>query len=277
MNKQRYILSLVLILSFFSCTESKTEKSTSERAINISTDLQVDHFNIWVTKPEKAKQRLTDIGFIAVPDSLSTIHKGQGTTGKYFNFLNGYLELIFVYDQNEFDQNVEINKDLDFVERANFEKNGASPFSIALKVKDYDITKIPFEKITYHQDWMDENVNIFTAKNSKIHLKEPSIFVVYPQLEAENFASLSELKNIPEEYVFWRKYYQHPNGAKKVTKIIITSTGLDLNTATIQTLNGIENLTVQNGSKHLMELYFDENIQGKSFDLRPDLPLVIYL
>jgi hypothetical protein len=26
-----------------------------------------------------------------------------------------------------------------------------------------------------------------------------------------------------------------------------------------------------------MELYFDNHIQGKSFDLRPELPLIVYL
>ncbi len=42
-------------------------------------------------------------------------------------------------------------------------------------------------------------------------------------------------------------------------------------------INGIENVTVKKGTEHLMELYFDNNIQKKSFDLRPELPLIIYL
>ncbi|KOY51996.1 hypothetical protein I602_1556 [Polaribacter dokdonensis DSW-5] len=44
---------------------------------------------------------MTQIGFTSVPDSLSAIHEGQGTTGRYFRFLNSYLELIFVYNQKE--------------------------------------------------------------------------------------------------------------------------------------------------------------------------------
>lgn len=243
----------------------------------ISTDLQLDHFNIWIKNPKKAKRRLTEIGFTSVPDSLSAIHKGQGTAGKYFRFLNSYLELIFVYDQNELEENNEKNKDLDFTKRANFEKNGASPFSLALKVKDYNVEKIPFEKISYHQDWMDKNVNIYSAKNSKKELKEPSIFVVYPEMEFERFETLSDLKNIPEESAIWREFYKLPNGAQKVTEIIITSSNLNLNTETIKAVNGIENLTVKKGKEHLMELHFDNDIQGKSFDLRPELPLIIYL
>lgn len=260
-----------------SCEDRKTEKRDSELTKAVSTDLQVDHFNIWVENPKIAKERLTNIGFTSVPDSLSQVHKGQGTAGRYFYFLNGYLELIFVYDQNELEENSRINSYLDFTERVNFEKNGASPFSIALKVEDYNVGKIPFEKVKYHQDWMEENRSIYSAKNSKTQLKEPSIFVVYPEIESGKFETLADLKNIPDEYAFVRAFYKHPNGAEKITKIIITSTDVDLDTKTIQAVNGIENITIKNGKEHLMELYLDNNIQGKSFDLRPELPLIIYL
>ena len=139
MNKRNYIIILVLIISLSSCKEEKVKKKANEITESISTDLRVDHFNIWVKNPEKATKQLINIGFTAVPDSLSQVHKGQGTAGRYFNFLNGYLELIFVYDKNELEENNKKNKDLDFTERANFDKNGASPFSIALKVKDYNV------------------------------------------------------------------------------------------------------------------------------------------
>lgn len=275
--KLNYVFGLIIILSLWSCKDRKTEKRDSEVTKVISTDLQVDHFNIWVKNPKIAKEQLTDIGFTSVPDSLSQVHNGQGTAGRYFYFLNGYLELIFVYDQNELEENNAKNKDLDFTERANFEKNGASPFSVALKVKDYNTEKIPFEKISYHQDWMEENVNIYSAKNSKKNLREPSIFVVYPEIESEIFESLSALQNSPGGDVFWKEFFKHQNGAKKITNIIITSTDLDLNTETIQAVNGIENIIIKSGKEHLMELYFDNNIQGKSFDLRPELPLIINL
>ena len=260
-----------------SCKGEKTEKETNEIAENAQSDLQVDHLNIWVENPMKAKEQLTKIGFTSVPDSLSSIHHGQGTSGRYFYFLNTYLELIFVYDQNELEENNRKNKDLDFTERANFQENGASPFSIALRVKDYDIDKIPFEKISYRQDWMEKDATIYSAKNSKTHLKEPSFFVVYPELEWDRFETQSELERIPDEYAIWREFYKHPNGAQKLTNVVITSTDLKTETETIKAVNGIENVTIKNGTEHLMELYFDNSIQGKSFDLRPELPLIIHL
>ena len=276
MNNLNYIIILVLILGFTSCNkEKKTEPETDQTKLVVSSDLQVDHFNIWVKNPIAAKKKLTDIGFTSVPDSLSTIHKGQGTTGRYFYFLNNYLELIFVYDFTEFEENNRVNRDLDFAERESFVENGASPFSLALKVKDYDIEKIPFKKVKYHQEWMNDSESIYSAVNSKINLKEPSIFVVYPELESDRFETLKDLKNIPEEYAFLRTFYKHPNGAKKVTNITIISYNLDMETETIEAINKIENVSIKNGVEHLMELTFDNYIQGKIFDLRPELPLII--
>jgi len=278
MNNLTYIIILVLTLGFISCNnEKKTETKTDETKLVISSDLQVDHFNIWVKNPKTAKKKLTDIGFTSVPDSLSTIHRGQGTTGRYFYFLNNYLELIFVYDLTEFEENNRVNRNLDFAERANFDENRASPFSLALKVKDYDIEKIPFKKVKYHQEWMKDNESIYSAVNSKINLKEPSVFVVYPELESDRFETLTDLKNIPEEYAFVRTFYKHPNGAKNVTNITIISSDLDMETETIEAVNEIENVSVKNGAEHLMELTFDNNVQGKIFDLRPELPLIIKL
>lgn len=149
MNIHQYIIIIVVALSLASCEQQNNVKSALDITEIDSTNIQLDHFNIWVVNPQKAKKRLTDIGFNSVSDSLSETHFGQGTTGRYFYFLNTYLELIFVYDQKEFEENVERNTELDFLERANFEQNRASPFSIALNLKDYIIDNIPFEKIRY--------------------------------------------------------------------------------------------------------------------------------
>lgn len=277
MNNLYYFLILATAFNLVSSDNKKTDHTTNESLVKTVSNLSIDHFNIWVKNPQQAKKRLTDIGFTAVPDSLSIIHTGQGTTGRYFYFLNSYLELIFIYDQVEFEQNVARNKQMDFLERANFSKNEASPIGIALKLKEYIPEKIPFEKISYHQDWMEADANIYAAKNSKKNLKEPSIFVVYPQIEADEFETLGDLNKIPEEHALWREFFKHPNGAKKITNMVITSTEISLSSSTIQALKEIENLTIQKGNEYLMELYFDENIQGKSFDLRPELPLKIYL
>ena len=185
--------------------------------------------------------------------------------------------MIFVSNQQEFETNCIQNKELDFKERANFKNNNTSPFSVALKIKDYKVDKIPFAKVEYHQDWMGENANIFSAKNSKLNLQEPSIFVVYPEIESSKFKTLADVETIPEEYAFARAFYKHPNGVQRITKMVITSINVDLNSNTIKAINGISNIEVKNGDRHLLELYFDNHVQGKIHDLRPELPLVVRL
>ncbi len=276
MKKYNYIILTIVSFSLLSCDFQDNQRGIKTED-TLENNLKVDHLNIWVEHPEKAKQLLTDIGFTAVPDSSIVVHQGQGTSGKYFHFLNSYLELIFVYDQQEFDENNEANASLDFPQRVNFRKNNALPFSIALKQKEYNPQDIPFETVRYQQVWMGENNSIYASKSSKTNLKEPSVFVVNPDIESNTFQSMSDLDGFPTGDDYWKAFFKHPNGAKKMTKITITSIDLDLETETIKAINGIKNLSAKNGKEHLMELVFDHNVQGKSFDLRPDLPLIIHL
>lgn len=276
MNKYNYILLLITSFNLLSCHTNPKQNKTKARD-SLAYNLEVDHLNIWVQHPEKMKQLFLDIGFTVVPDSSTSIHHGQGTSGKYFQFLNTYLELIYVQKQQEFDNNNNENTSLDFSERANFQKNNALPFGIALKQKKYNPKKIPFKTIKYHQKWMGENNHIYASEQSKNNLQEPSVFVVYPDIESETFQSMSALNKFSTDNDYWKAFFKHPNGAEKITKITITSTDLDLKNETMRAINKIDNLTLKKGKEHLMELVFDDNVQGKSFDLRPNLPLIIYL
>ncbi|MFY0672776.1 MAG: VOC family protein [Bacteroidia bacterium] len=273
-----YFIISVFIIGFLSCKEEKAKDGhADELTANNSSSLELDHLNIWVTDPQLAKEKLASIGFTGVPDSLSQVHHGQGTSGRYFNFLNTYLELIFVYDSLVLLENNRKNENLDFTLRANNKKNGASPFSIALKMNEYNADKIPFEKVLYHQSWMEEKANIYSAKNSKINLGEPSVFVVYPEIEAANFASIAELERFPSDDDSWKSFFKHPNGAQNITQVVIKSANVDLTTETMKAINALENVEVKDGEEHLMELFFDGNAQGKTFDLRPELPLIIHI
>lgn len=266
----------ILLLAISSCKESNTSDSTPKKA-PIASNLQVDHFNIWVTNPEKAKQKLVDIGFTAVPDSMSATHHGQGTSGRYINFLNSYLELIFVYDQKELEVNNKINKELDFTARALSHENGASPFSLALKMEEYNKDSIPFETIKYHQEWMEGEDAIYSARNSKLNLQEPSIFVVFPEMQANNFESTADLLATPSDDDSWKALFQHANGAEKITQITIHSKEFNGQSNSIHALNQIEGLSVKEGPAHLMEITLDNKRQGKTHDLRPELPLIVHL
>lgn len=267
----RIIVALLILMILNGC---QAEKEASQAT---TSNLQVDHVNLWVADPTAGKQKLEALGFTAIPDSLSTVHQGQGTTGRYFYFLNAYLELIFINNQEEFVQNAQKNNQLDFMERANHLENGFAPFSVSLQMKDYDQTKIPFETIAYGQDWMGEEHRIYVAKNAKIKKEEPSIFVIYPSIAYDIFDTKADLSKIPEEYALWRSFYYHKNGAEKISKIKIHTHPWDDQSATIKALQQMELVELVAGENYLMELYFDNQRQGKSYDLRPELPLKIHL
>lgn len=262
----KILISILSILMLIGCSK---EKATAT--------FKMDHVNIWVKNPKVGKEKLEEIGFTAIPDSLCKIHTGQGTTGRYFYFLNGYLELIYKFNEEEFETNVKTNKSLDFVERSGSPENGYLPFSIALKMENYHKNEIPFKTIAYQQDWMGETNSIYVAKNSKTKKKEPSIFVVYPIIEYDEFESMDSLINIPEEYSMWRTFYKHRNGAEKITLIKIHSNNLDQESETVKMLHRLKNIELKEGKEYLMEMFFDHQKQNKTYDLRPELPLKIYL
>lgn len=272
---QFFILSFIIVL-LGSCKHKEQQEKNDIPEKTSPSHLQLDHFNIWVTDPALAKQKLIDIGLTAVPDSMSAIHHGQGTSGRYFNFLNGYLELIFVHDQKELEENNKVNPELDFTLRSKSYENGASPFSVALKMIAYDKDSIPFETIQYQQEWMESDDAIYSARNSKLNPQEPSIFVVFPGMQAITFDSTEELLAVPGDDNSWKALFQHDNGAEKITQMIIHSKDLNPNTKSIKALNQVDGIIVKKGNEHLMELYLDDGAKGKKYDLRPELPLIIY-
>lgn len=237
---------------------------------------ELDHFNIWVQHPQEAKDKLVELGFTAIPDSLSLIHRGQGTTGRYFYFLNTYLEFIYINDSTEFHNNNLRNNELDFLERSKNAINGYSPFSLCLRMNDYNKDNIPFDVIEYYQDWMEDGTRIYSAKNSKLNKKEPSIFVMFPEGEYGPFEKMEDLKSIPEEYAIWREFYKHKNGVEKVTRIEIYSNFTpNSNSKSLKAIKEIDNLELLSGKEYVMEVYFDNNKQNKRIDLRPEIPLIL--
>lgn len=262
----RIVFYLLVVLMVVGCKKDKA-----------ASNLGIDHVNIWVKNPQIAKEKLQQIGFTGVPDSLCQVHEGQGTTGRYFYFLNTYLELIFVYDEAEFKANGERNNELDFIERSNSPENGFAPFSIALKMENYDKEKIPFDIIEYTQDWMGESNEIYVAKNSKIKKEEPSLFVIYPAIAYDVFESKKDLSNIPEEYAIWREFYKHKNGAEKISKVKIHTPKVDSESKTIKMLKELKEVELVKGEVYLMELYFDNQKKNETYDMRPEIPLIIHL
>ena len=90
------MIILVFILWISSCKEEKkTNIDTNETIENISSDLEVDHFNIWVENPKEAKEKLIEIGFTSVPDSLSQNIPRTRNGRQIFQFLQWIFRIDF--------------------------------------------------------------------------------------------------------------------------------------------------------------------------------------
>ncbi|MEM6684373.1 MAG: hypothetical protein AAF617_01155 [Bacteroidota bacterium] len=255
-----------------------TIDSMSDSRQALSENLKIDHFNLWTNTPELLKQKLVEAGFTVVPDSLIQPHQGQGTRGKYINFLNMYFEIIYINNEEEFKSNQIANPLLDFETRGNYLENGASPFSIALRMKEYVVEKIPFETVAYHQSWMDEEaISIRAAKSSKTKFSEPSVFIINPG-NNEEFESIEELvAKIPEQYAIWREFFKHKNGAKKVTNIQLHIQRTHEISNTIQVLNSLEDIQILDDTSQYIEIDFDNKEQDITLDFRPDFPVIFRL
>ena len=277
---------LIMFCVLFIGCKGKESKGLKQNFINTETfdskpivDLELDHFFIWVENPETVKESLTKIGFNILADSISTIHEGQGTAGKYFFFWNCYLELLYVYDKQEIETNKKLNDSLGLFFKPDLISKGASPFGIGLYMKNYQPERIPFRTFKYHQKWMgSDEMNLFVSKTSFELPKEPEVFIVFPEIQTWNFSSIDEIDDkFSEETHFKRDLFNHPNNAKKVTKIVIETTIEEPFSETMKIVNGIQHIEIKKGRENLMKIYFDNQRQGKSFDLRPKLPLIVYL
>jgi len=144
-------------------------------------------------------------------------------------------------------------------------------------MKEYAPDAIPFETIKYRQDWMGEGEYIYSASTSKENEVEPTVFVVYPELESEAFEDEKDLMKIPEEYSIWRTFYKHKNGAKKITKLVYTTKESTTKSNTLKAIQQIKMIDFKVGDAYFLEIYFDNNQQKKEFDLRPELPIKIYI
>jgi hypothetical protein len=223
-------------------------------AIEISP-IETDHVLVWVSKNAPEASRIEGFGFLL--DELIHLFPGQGTASKVFWFENAYIELIWVDDIAEATQAGQ-KMSVDLLARNNWRQSDASPFGIGLRRCVGNKGKIPFATKNYNEAWMEPGTEILMAKSSS-ELTEPMFFVV-------------------PEYMAYpgNKAIHHPLGVKKMTNIQITLNNITSLTSTSSNLQGYGIANFMMDSTPLLEITFDEGIQGKSCDIRPEIPLLIH-
>ena len=229
--------------------------------------LQLDHVLIWVDKDAPEIEILKKSGFTSI---IAGKHTGQGTSGKYIFFLNFYIELLYISDNTEALNNLD-NFGCNYIERSKWRENKSSPFGLGLKMPSFIKDRIPFDYFEYKAIWMRKD-GLLMARNN-INLKDPLVFLLHPYMEFPNYDSTEEMLNDdkPEDF---KKNHIHDNGIKTLTSYRIyvkTKTGLSKTCYELQR-NGIN---LVKGDEDILELTFDNNINKKVIDFRPNLPVLV--
>jgi hypothetical protein len=216
---------------------------------------EVDHAYIWVKKDSPGIALLQQLGIQV--DPLPAVHVGQGTASRCFFFKNMYLELMWVADEEEL-STYEATINFPIGPPHNWEQEGTSPFGIGLHYQDEDGERLPLNIKEHRAGWMPDNSYIDLVHQATRYT--PYAFILYSDL---TYRSPFE----PES--------NHELGIEKMTDLCFTVTQMDNLDPLSHYLCDHNIICFKQGGYPLMELTFDHRRQGKTFDLRPTLPLII--
>lgn len=210
--------------------------------------IELDHFLVIVEPGAPEADRLTDIGLV---EGTSNDHSGQGTANRRFFFSNWGLELAYVRDAEE-----ALNgkaSGLRIVERA--ADHNASPFGLIVH-RTTDDTDDPFPGWHYYPEYFSTDKYFVVGENSDV-FEEP-LCICMPIMAPAR----------PEQ----------PPQADSFTHVteVIINVPVDQPSTVLQTVGECDGVSLCIGEPHCMEIVFKDGVEGRSKDLRPDLPLIIH-
>jgi hypothetical protein len=217
--------------------------------------LEPDHLYIWVSEGAPEGAALRELGILQYPD---TVDNGEGVEQITFQLENVFLELLWVSDEELFLEHW-ASWHPAHVERSNWRTTGASPFALAFHRVDPDDERIPppFQV----DSWWDSAggyVSDVTAMMPFLMLMGPRYAMPDPSWLTEEGRALAD----------------NPAGIRSLTSWTL-GTPQPLSNDGIDFLVDQEVLSVRPSGQHVLELTFDDGRQGRTFDARPRLPLVI--
>lgn len=215
--------------------------------------LELDHVVVFTRVDAPEAQALESLGLTGFGGT--TRHGNLGTASTSFFFENAYLELLWVRDESAAREALR-PVGFDMQSRMTWRETAASPFGLMLRRRSGSTAPLPFPTRLVKAGWMPGEVFVEFAAEV---CAEPYYGIVPESLTYTSFKS-----NIPA--------LPHPLGVKRLTGVRITVENNDLSpNASLLSTNGVA--TIEVGTSRLMELTFDDGLQGKTVDVRPTLPL----
>ena len=208
--------------------------------------MELDHFFILTKHVADQAGILSAIGLV---EGTPNDHPGQGTSNRRFFFHNAALELLYVRDAEEADAGP--GRRLQLTDRVVDPRS--SPFGLITRGDSSEAT--PFAGWFYQPDYFQRGYSFLIGENSD-KLEEPLCVhmpfnlpnpTIQPQSD-EPFTSLTELRiHVP------------------------VSTPSNV----LKRVSAVTPISLVTNAPHLLEIVFNNEIDGQLRDLRPDLPLLI--
>lgn len=217
--------------------------------------MEIDHIYICTDTKAPVGDLLTKFG---LAEGSSNTHPGQGTANRRFYFHNLMLELLWVENLEEV-QN-ERTKPMRLFQRCQSTTNMISPFGIGLRPTMGKDETAPFPTWDYHPIYLPDFLKMQVADNTP--LSEPMYFYL-------SFATRQD-----EVSAERREPMEHSVPLKEVTFVKIhVNQDVALSEAACN-LNQLQSLSIDKEKENFIELEFDNGELNQTIDFRPDLPLV---
>ena len=217
---------------------------------------ELDHIFIMVSKGAPEAQQLIDFGLTEGPNR---VHKGQGTQNRCFFFNNVMIELLWVY--NEQDAQNEITTPTTLWSRWQYRNTTASAFGLCIRSSNKEDNIAPFKSWKYQPELFPKPMYVSIA-DSVSNLKEPLIF-------------FSPMGHRPDcgDYADDRTR-QHKIGFKELTSISLNNQSFE-NSDALNSLLEHKIIEINCELNNKIELQFDGAATGCVKDFYPGLPLII--
>jgi hypothetical protein len=236
-------------------------------------NLALDHIFILVENGTDYSKILQEKG-LTLAEKWKTPHKGQGTTGAFFFFLNFYFEILMVDNLAEAQSNLQ-NFGHDYLKRSQWRANQSCAFALGFCQIPWDTLKIPFATQKYKTDWMGKE-HLRMAK-SNTDLKEPIIFVEPPSFANQIFEKIEDLESAAKYNTEAKNYRLNSLNIQKLSAVKLTIAKKQKQfSETLKQLGDMKNLQIVTGKRALLELTFDEGKQGKKIDLQKEMNFIIW-
>jgi hypothetical protein len=231
-----------------------------------ASPVALDH--AWIVAAAGAPERklLEDAGFTIAARQNS--HEGQGTSSVTAEFLNGYLELIWV-DDSVPGTPVIVEK---FRNRGDWRKSGWSPIGIGLRRTGDAKAALPWTTWQIPRAaWLPEGsaIEMLTPRDNP---KGPSIFITPSALAVDEARNREIASGESDE----AKDFHHKNGTQRMTAVRLVAPGpAALAGLPVDDLREQAGVSMAVGGEWVLEVTLDDNARKQRRDFRPKLPLVV--